>query len=157
MWLLFWILSSFPSGAAEGDGYPQVRGVVHQSEQCRLPPISARLWGGVGVEGWTERNERMLGSARYLPGGLEGRATEGADAVPGTKKTLQKSGKVIGILILSDVNYVSFLSGIPRDEPRPAALAGEHRPQEERGGAHPSQTGSWNITSSSQNTDSMSL
>lgn len=48
----------------------------------------------MGVEGRAERDERMLGSARYLAGGLEGGAPEGTDAVPGSKKKHTHSMKV---------------------------------------------------------------
>lgn len=39
----------------------------------------------MGAEGQAERDEHALGSTGFLPGALEGGATEGADAVPGNK------------------------------------------------------------------------
>lgn len=72
------------SGAAEGPGQPQVRGPVHQPEECRLPADGTGVGGGVGAAGRPEGDELSLWSTGRLAGGLEGGASEGAHAVSGS-------------------------------------------------------------------------
>lgn len=102
--LPIWFL---PAGAAEGDGCPQVRGLINQSQKCRLPPNRAWIWGGMGAAGGSERDERILGSSRCFSGGLEGRIARGADAMSGTKTHIRT---LFSIIPASAHRHMSYFS-----------------------------------------------